>query len=428
MTTTDTGRNAAAAVLRAVAGLIETHPDMPEPSTDISFYVRGENTPATMAAIAAALPCQWRAEISRSGAYEWLYLRSDIPLAAVTRGTRVSVGAPAADACTAAGAKTVTVWQPAAALAALAARPGRRGGLNEHRAPGADRACRDRCGELAEEARQDRLVRAQIARDREAAREQLRITSRQAAADARRADGQHRAAARAQARKGRAARRAQQAVWARGHVVDLLFVPVIGVPAVLAWTAMAAYGVAIYGPAGLALPVFSEGAMWVFAAATTITRRRYPGRPLWHLRTGTAIFAGYGAALNFAHGLTTPGGPVTGAVYALVSVAGVAAHQLITAGPRRSRAEREGARLARAAARRERAARSPPSAPRPPTWTSTATPGWSTRPARPRPDATAAASSGPRGRPNPGRASLPMAAARARPARRTRYPRPHPCT
>jgi hypothetical protein len=117
--TTATDRTVAAAILRAAADLIETCPDMPEPGTDISFYVHGENAPATMAAIAAALPCTWRAEISRSGQYEWLYLRSDTPLATVTRGTRVTISAPAADACTAAGAKTVTVWQPAAALAGL---------------------------------------------------------------------------------------------------------------------------------------------------------------------------------------------------------------------------------------------------------------------------------------------------------------------
>ena len=30
-----------------------------------------------MAAIAAALPCQWQASISRSGEYEWLNLRSE---------------------------------------------------------------------------------------------------------------------------------------------------------------------------------------------------------------------------------------------------------------------------------------------------------------------------------------------------------------
>jgi len=212
-----------------------------------------------------------------------------------------------------------------------------------------------------EDARQDRLVRAQIERDREAARTQLRITERQARARARREETQARAAAAQQARKGRAARRTARVAWVRGHVVDLLFVPVIAVPAVLAWTAMAAYGYQVYGPAGLALPAFSEGAMWAFAAATTITRRRHPGRPVWHLRLGTVVFAVAGAGLNFAHGMTAPPaglhGAGVGVVMAVVSAAGVVAHQLVTAGPRRSPAERADARTARAAARREMAAR-----------------------------------------------------------------------
>ena len=94
--------------------------------------------------------------------------------------------------------------------------------------------------------------------------------------------------------------------------------------------------------------------MWAFAGATTITRHRHPDRPLWHLRAGTVVFAGEGAALNFIHGFTPFAGAVrgigAGIVMALVSVAGVVAHQLITAGPQRSRA-------ARAARRRERAIR-----------------------------------------------------------------------
>ena len=116
-TTADVTRADAAAILRAVADLIETHSDVPVPGSDISFYVRGDDAPATMAAIAAALPCQWQAEISRGGEYEWLYLRTGP--SSVLHGTRVSISAPAADACTAAGAKTVTVWQPADALTGL---------------------------------------------------------------------------------------------------------------------------------------------------------------------------------------------------------------------------------------------------------------------------------------------------------------------
>jgi hypothetical protein len=57
-TTADATRADAAAILRAVADLIETREDIPVPGSDISFYVGGDDAPAVMAAIAAALPCQ----------------------------------------------------------------------------------------------------------------------------------------------------------------------------------------------------------------------------------------------------------------------------------------------------------------------------------------------------------------------------------
>ena len=211
-------------------------------------------------------------------------------------------------------------------------------------------------GSWREENRRDRAAAAALGLQRDAARAQLQITERRAAAQTRREQLQARNAARAQARRVRAARRAARMAWLSGHTVSLLFVPVIAVPAVLAWTAMAAYGRQLYGPAGLALPAFSEGAMWAFAAATTVTRHRHPQLPVWHLRAGTAVFAAFGAALNFAHGLADYGA-AAGVVMALVSAAGVTAHQLVTAGPRRSRAERDTARITRAIARRERAAR-----------------------------------------------------------------------
>jgi hypothetical protein len=115
--TADAARTAAAATLRAVADLIEARPDIPLPRSSISFYLHGEDAPAAIAAVASALPCEWQASISRSGEYEWLALRHG-PLA-VTHGTSVRISAPAADACTTAGARTVTVWQPAAVLAGL---------------------------------------------------------------------------------------------------------------------------------------------------------------------------------------------------------------------------------------------------------------------------------------------------------------------
>jgi hypothetical protein len=207
-----------------------------------------------------------------------------------------------------------------------------------------------------EERRLDRLAAAQVSRDAEAARTRDRIAEAEARARLQRDDRQGRRADRRAARKLRANQRAERVAWLRAHVTDLLFVPVIVVPGVLAWTAMAAYGLQVFGPPGVSLPAFSEGAMWAFAGATTITRRRHPERPAWHLRLGTALFAGFGAALNFAHGLAA-GSVITGAVMALISVAGVVAHQLITAGPRRSRAGRAAARDQRAIARRERAIR-----------------------------------------------------------------------
>jgi hypothetical protein len=214
--------------------------------------------------------------------------------------------------------------------------------------------------ERREESRQDRLTQARIDRDRDTARVQARIAERNAAARVRRDAARDRAEARDRARQARAARRAALAAWVSCHVVDLLFVPVIVVPGALAWDAMAGYGSATWGPLGVMLPLFSEGAMWAFDAAVTIRRHREPDGPVWHLQAGIAVFAGYGAALNFLHGMspaTAHHGVVVAVSMALVSVAGVVAHQLVMAGPRRSRSERDAARIARAASRRQLAAR-----------------------------------------------------------------------
>ncbi|WP_235826265.1 hypothetical protein [Candidatus Frankia alpina] len=60
-----------------------------------------------------------------------------------------------------------------------------------------------------------------------------------------------------------------------------------------------------------------------------------------------------GAGLNLAHGMSGGGGVVRGVVMAVVSVAGVVAHQLVTAAPPRlSRSGRSARRLARQAERR----------------------------------------------------------------------------
>jgi hypothetical protein len=116
--TDDTTRATAAKILRAVADLIETTPEIPVPSADISFYVRGDSAPAMVTAVATSLPCEWQSSISRGSSHEWLNMCS-APGRTGLRGAVVRISAPAADVCVQAGARTVTVWQPGEALTGL---------------------------------------------------------------------------------------------------------------------------------------------------------------------------------------------------------------------------------------------------------------------------------------------------------------------
>jgi hypothetical protein len=210
------------------------------------------------------------------------------------------------------------------------------------------------------EQREDARLRAELELARDAARAQLRREDDRAWAEEHRQARADKTARKADARAELARARSARTAWLRDHKMDLLFAPAIVVPGALAWEAMAAYGAATWGPLGIALPLFSETAMWAFDAGVTIRRRRDPGKPVWHLQLGIAIFAVYGAALNFLHGVaptTAHRGLAMAVSMALVSVAGVTAHQLVTAGPRRSRAERELDRFRRDAERRQSAAR-----------------------------------------------------------------------
>lgn len=130
-------------------------------------------------------------------------------------------------------------------------------------------------------------------------------------------------------------------------MVDLLIYPLAVASAVMAVPAMAAYGRQVYGGAtGVVLPVLSELGMWAFALATMAARREQ--RASWGLSAGVVVFAAIGAALNLAHGLQV-GGLVHGVVMAVVSVAGVVAHQLVVAAPRRTSAERRERRVSQLA-------------------------------------------------------------------------------
>ncbi|RSN28786.1 hypothetical protein DMC61_19815 [Amycolatopsis sp. WAC 04169] len=192
-----------------------------------------------------------------------------------------------------------------------------------------------------EEARADRAAnaeqrRADKAAERAEEREDRRLEFEQRRA-AEAAKQEAREAKRAKRKAGRV-RFAKTLVEAsRKHALDLLFVPVILVPAILAWSAMAEYGKQIFGAVGVLLPLFSEAAMWAFAAAVTIGVRR--GEPTGWLKAGVWVFAAVAAGLNFLHGFSTGHHWDTGVVMAVVSIGGVVVHQLITARPSSVRAK-----------------------------------------------------------------------------------------
>ncbi len=208
------------------------------------------------------------------------------------------------------------------------------------------------------ERRRDRVAeREQDRADRLAEREMAARERREADARARR-DRAAREAARQTRRAELAARRADRIAalrgWVGAHVVDLLIYPLAVASAVMAVPAMADYGQRVYGgETGVVLPVLSELGMWAFAVATMAARRE--GRASWGLSAGVGVFAAIGALLNLLHGLA--GGLVHGVVMAVVSVAGVAAHQLVVAAPRRTGAERRERRVVRLAEARVAKAR-----------------------------------------------------------------------
>jgi hypothetical protein len=139
--------------------------------------------------------------------------------------------------------------------------------------------------------------------------------------------------------------------WLGAHQVHATIALLGATSVVMAVPAMAGYGHRIYGAAtGVVLPVLSELGAWAFAFAVRTTRKHHPDRPVWALLLGLWLFATGGAALNVLDGLHR--GWDAAVVMGFASIAGIVAHQLVVASPRRSAAERAEARLARAARRK----------------------------------------------------------------------------
>ncbi|MEV4604914.1 hypothetical protein AB0K15_47170 [Amycolatopsis sp. NPDC049253] len=207
----------------------------------------------------------------------------------------------------------------------------------------------------AENRRADRVADAEQRRADAAAKLDRTLTAAAAQAAQRRAD---QAAAADLADKRRADRKAARAAafarltgWLSEHRVRLPIYLLAVVSAVMAIPAMSSYGHDTYGDwTGNALPALSELGMWAFALAVEVSARRHPDRPTWALKTGVWLFSGVGFALNVLHGLHR--GWDAAVVMGIVSVAGVIAHQIAVASPRRSRAERDDSRIARQAAKK----------------------------------------------------------------------------
>ncbi|WP_410662786.1 hypothetical protein [Amycolatopsis sp. lyj-84] len=202
-----------------------------------------------------------------------------------------------------------------------------------------------------EQQRADRITDREQARLDATAQSERRMAERAALAAQQREDAAalvaQRTAAQAARQAKRAARWAALAGWLATHRVDGPIYLLGVAAAVLAVPAMARHGVEVYGSAlGVVLPVISELGMWAFAVAVQLARQT-PGRPVWALQAGIWVFAGYGFALNLMDGLRH--GWSAGLLMGLVSIAGVIAHQLAVAAPRRTAVEKAAAKLERQA-------------------------------------------------------------------------------
>lgn len=219
-----------------------------------------------------------------------------------------------------------------------------------------------RYSERREQDRADRIAQAEAARLAAATKTDLAVATLSARGDERRKDEALAQKHRDEASKQRAAtwkaRWTAVRTWSTAHVVDLLIYPLAVASAVMAVPAMAAFGHDTYGTAtGYLLPLLSEFGMWSFAIAVSRSRKTSPDKPVGWLQAGIWLSAAAAVVLNAVHGFSGPEHDLGKAgVMAIVSVFGVAAHQLLTASPRRSRTERDTRRAARESARIVRAA------------------------------------------------------------------------
>ncbi|APU18602.1 hypothetical protein [Actinoalloteichus sp. GBA129-24] len=183
--------------------------------------------------------------------------------------------------------------------------------------------------------------KAKLAEARSGARAKV-LAAREAAKSKRRAEREQ------QAEKSRARWRALVSRW----LPEVPWLVIMGTPMALSWSAMAAFGIGLYGPIGALLPLFADASLLVFAVARAAAVRR--GEPGGALLIGVVVSACLAGGMAFAHGVEhglDDGGLVRGLVMAAVAVGGAVVHQLVHGRTRRTRRVRLG-EVERAAVRR----------------------------------------------------------------------------
>jgi hypothetical protein len=181
---------------------------------------------------------------------------------------------------------------------------------------------------------QAQLVAAEVKRQDQAAADKRRQANLDAEDERRARRQKERDERRDDRRRERAEALSGAGEWMSEHKDAFRFAPVVIVPALLSWSAMSNFGVALFGDNGHALPVLSELGMWIFE--WKITEARMRGGRVWNYYVGMVFCAGVCAALNYLHGDLGPipgsvkPSVLTGVAYALIAVSGIIIHQLAT--------------------------------------------------------------------------------------------------
>ena len=114
-------RTECAAILRAVADLVEAGEATGDMDADLTFWAQHTpDQPAAVRTIVQALPLRWSGKSSpASSGPDWYDLKASTEGASSLHGIHVAIHAKADAVATEAGTRTITEWAPSPEIAAL---------------------------------------------------------------------------------------------------------------------------------------------------------------------------------------------------------------------------------------------------------------------------------------------------------------------